>query len=156
CRTVSSFSPAARSAPASSPQTPIPIAPPPSCSVSRCRLTEVAATGFEILFGRPPEVAREAPGRVNLIGEHTDYNDGFVMPIATPQHTRVELATANCDGVRVWSASIAAERPAAYRLGEDHRRGEWIDYVQGVTAAMRGRRLAIRGFDARIESDVPL
>ena len=119
-------------------------------------MTEVATTGFEILFGRPPEVAREAPGRVNLIGEHTDYNDGFVMPIATPQHTRVELATVNGDAVRVWSASIAAERPATYRLGEERRRGEWVDYVQGVTAAMRGRRLAIRGFDARIESDVPL
>ena len=119
-------------------------------------MTDVAATGFEILFGRPPEVAREAPGRVNLIGEHTDYNDGFVMPIATPQHTRVELAAASGDAVRVWSASIASERPASYRLGEERRRGEWIDYVQGVTAAMRGRRLPIRGFDARIESDVPL
>ena len=119
-------------------------------------MTEVATTGFEILFGRPPEVAREAPGRVNLIGEHTDYNDGFVMPIATPQHTRVELAAASGDAVRVWSASIASERPASYRLGEERRRGEWIDYVQGVTAAMRGRRLPIRGFDARIESDVPL
>jgi galactokinase len=119
-------------------------------------LTEVATTGFELLFGRPPEVAREAPGRVNLIGEHTDYNDGFVMPIATPQHTRVELATANDEVARVWSASIAADRPMTYRLGDERRRGEWIDYVQGVTAAMRSRGLAIRGFAARIESDVPL
>lgn len=119
-------------------------------------MTEVATTGFEILFGRPPEVAREAPGRVNLIGEHTDYNDGFVMPIATPQHTRVELATANDEVARVWSASIAADRPMTYRLGDERRRGEWIDYVQGVTAAMRSRGLAIRGFAARIESDVPL
>jgi galactokinase len=119
-------------------------------------LTEVATTGFAILFGRPPEVAREAPGRVNLIGEHTDYNDGFVMPIATPQHTRVELAPTRGDVARVWSASIAADRPITYRLGEERRRGEWIDYVQGVTAAMRSRGLAIRGFDARIESDVPL
>ena len=124
--------------------------------MSRCRLTEVAPTGFEILFGRPPDVAREAPGRVNLIGEHTDYNDGFVMPIATPQHTRVELAVTNGDVARVWSASVATDRPATYRLGDERRRGEWIDYVQGVTAAMRSRGLAIRGFDARIDSDVPL
>ena len=102
------------------------------------------------------DVSVRAPGRVNLIGDHTDYNDGFLMPIATPQHTRVEVATASGDVVRVWSASIASERPASYRLGEERRRGEWIDYVQGVTAAMRGRRLPIRGFDARIESDVPL
>jgi galactokinase len=124
--------------------------------MSRCRLTEAATTGFETLFGRPPEVVREAPGRVNLIGEHTDYNDGFVMPIATPQHTRVELSAAEDEVARVWSASIAADRPFTYRLGDERRRGEWIDYVQGVTAAMRSRGLAIRGFAARIESDVPL
>jgi len=119
-------------------------------------LTDVATTGFEVLFGRPPEVARDAPGRVNLIGEHTDYNDGLVMPIATPQRTRVELAAARSDVVRVWSASIAAARPATYRLSEERRTGEWVDYVQGVTAAMRTRGLALHGFDARIESDVPL
>src|SRR5262249_34228531 len=136
--------------------TPIQSARLPNFSTSRCRLSDVATTGFERLYGRPPDVARAAPGRVNLIGEHTDYNDGFVMPIATPQSTRVELAARDRDMARVWSASIALDRPVAYRLGDERRRGEWIDYVQGVTAAMRARGLPIRGFDARIESDVPL
>jgi len=116
----------------------------------------VATNGFEILFGRPPEVARAAPGRVNLIGEHTDYNDGFVMPIATPQHARVELAPTRGDVARVWSTSMAGDRPVEYCVGDERRRGEWIDYVQGVTFAMRARGLRVGGFDARIESEVPL
>jgi len=119
-------------------------------------LADVATTGFEILFGRAPQVARDAPGRVNLIGEHTDYNDGFVMPIATPQRTRVELAPRADDVARIFSANLADDRPSEFRIGQERRRGDWIDYAQGVTAAMRARRLPVRGFDARIESNLPL
>lgn len=119
-------------------------------------MTDVAASGFEILFGRAPDVARDAPGRVNLIGEHTDYNDGFVLPIATPQRTLVELATRADDLVRVFSANVPGDRAAEFHIGAERRRGGWIDYAQGVTSAMRARRLPVRGFDARIESGVPL
>jgi len=119
-------------------------------------LADVAAAAFEALFGRAPSIAGDAPGRVNLIGEHTDYNDGFVMPIATPQRTRVELAPRADDAARVWSANVAGDGLVEFRVGGEMRRGDWIDYVQGVTAAMRARRLPIRGFDARIESAVPL
>lgn len=50
------------------------------------------AVNFKELFGLQPEASAQAPGRVNLLGEHTDYNDGFVLPIAIPQTTRVEIA----------------------------------------------------------------
>ncbi len=46
---------------------------------------------FKQIFGKPPEIEASAPGRVNLLGEHTDYNDGFVLPTAIPQHTTVQL-----------------------------------------------------------------
>jgi galactokinase len=102
-------------------------------------------------------VRASAPGRVNLIGEHTDYNDGFVMPIATPQRTDVTLTVRDDDRVCAWSANVdEAERTMEYRLGEERRRGEWVDYIAGVTEAIRQRGCAIRGFDARIESSVPL
>jgi galactokinase len=119
-------------------------------------LTDVATASFERLFGRPPAFVGTAPGRVNLIGEHTDYNDGFVMPIATPQHTRVEIAPADGDMVRVWSRNVPGDAPVEYRLGAEQRGGTWVDYVQGVTSAMRAHGLTVRGFDARIESGVPL
>ena len=50
--------------------------------------------GFRAAFGRDPDVAASAPGRVILLGEHTDYNDGFVLPIALPQQTTVSIGLA--------------------------------------------------------------
>jgi galactokinase len=112
---------------------------------------------FDALFGRSPAVRREAPGRVNLIGEHTDYNEGFVCPIATPHTTFVDLAPRPGRIVRLWSANVAVERRhAEFCLGDEGRRWSWEDYVQGVTAAMRRRGLALGGFDARFSSTVPL
>jgi len=119
------------------------------------------APGFRDHFGRAPDVTASAPGRVNLIGEHTDYNGGFVLPTATPQRTFIELARRDDGEVRAFSADVRGKRGkrgdlATYRLGEEARRRGWIDYIQGVTAALRESGVALSGFDARITSDVPL
>jgi galactokinase len=111
---------------------------------------------FATLFGGPPAVTADAPGRVNLIGEHTDYNGGFVLPTTIPQRCRVELAPRPGDGVRVWSSSGDPAGPALYRLGRETRTGAWLDYVQGVTHVLRGDGHRLEGFDARIDSAVPL
>ncbi len=112
-------------------------------------------TDFPALFGRPSAVTADAPGRVNLIGEHTDYNGGFVLPTAIPQRTRVELAPRDDDTVRV--ASTAAPGGAAtYALGGENPGHTWLDYVQGITRALRNDGHSLRGFDARIDSAVPL
>jgi len=111
---------------------------------------------FEGLFGHRPTVVRDAPGRVNLIGEHTDYNGGFVLPMAIPQRTRVELAPQPDCLVRVWSASFPSTGPLEYSLGEETSGRGWLDYVQGVTDVLRKAGYAPSGFDARIESSVPL
>ena len=110
-------------------------------------------TSFEEQFGRPCELHADAPGRVNLIGEHTDYNGGYVLPIATEQRTQVELARGRDDAVRVFSEERGT---AHYRLGEERRTGEWIDYVAGVTHALRGLGYPVSGFDVRVSSEVPL
>lgn len=99
-------------------------------------------------------VRADAPGRVNLIGEHTDYSHGFVLPAAIPQRTRVLLAPRADIVVRVASHEIG--EAAAYALGEERRSGRWLDYVQGVTWALREAGHAIWGFDAAIASDVPM
>jgi galactokinase len=116
---------------------------------------EMSNPSFADLFGRPPVAAADAPGRVNLIGEHTDYNGGFVLPLAIPQRTRAELAPREDGLVRAWTANLP-RGIEEYRLGEEtHGRG-WLDYVQGVTQALRLAGLEVAGFELRIEGDVPL
>src|SRR5579872_911403 len=110
---------------------------------------------FTTLFGRPPAVAADAPGRVNLIGEHTDYNGGFVLPTAIPQRTRVELAPRDDEVVRVASTAKDAD-VLTFALGAERPGRSWLDYVQGVTRLLRAGGHPLRGFDARIDSAVPV
>ena len=118
--------------------------------------TEGLADLFEQEFHAEARLFR-APGRVNLIGEHTDYNGGFVLPMAIPQRTVVTLAPRNDDTVRVWSAAKAnASGILSFRLGAEKRRQNWLDYIQGITHILLREKHALGGFDARIESDVPL
>jgi galactokinase len=100
-------------------------------------------------------VRAAAPGRVNLIGEHTDYNGGFVLPTAIPQRTRVELIARGDRKVTAHSANTAAAD--TYTLGDERRRGDWLDYVQGVTWALREKGFVdVSGFELHVSSDVPL
>jgi galactokinase len=99
-------------------------------------------------------IRASAPGRVNLIGEHTDYNAGFVLPTPIPQRTRVELEPTGGDRVVVSSRELAAS--AVYRLGDEQRGGTWLDYVMGCTAMLRAAGHQIAGATLRIDSDVPV
>ncbi|MFF3289036.1 galactokinase [Streptomyces sp. NPDC003023] len=97
-----------------------------------------------------------APGRVNLIGEHTDYNDGFVMPFALP-HTTVATVSRRDDGVlRLSSADMPGE-PVELRVDDlaPGRPGGWTDYPAGVVWALRDAGHAVGGADIHYESTVP-
>jgi galactokinase len=110
---------------------------------------------FERLFGRQATTQASAAGRVNLIGEHTDYNGGFVLPTLIPQQTRVWLAPRNDDFVRAASEGISPQ-PAQFQLGAESRRHDWLDYVQGVTRILSDVGYRLSGFDAFISSTVPV
>jgi galactokinase len=100
------------------------------------------------------EVTADAPGRVNLIGEHTDYHQGFVLPTVIPQRTRVRVTRRADRLVRAISRETDG-RPVQFSLGAEMVTHTWIDYVQGVTVELRA--LAdLPGFDLAIESDVPV
>lgn len=104
--------------------------------------------------GQRRGVEASAPGRVNLIGEHTDYNDGFVLPMPIPQQTYVRLTRR--DDLTVELSSRDDATPGSYTLGKEQRTGTWIDYVQGVTRALADRGFSLAGFTAEVHSDVPI
>lgn len=120
-------------------------------------MAEIPAHEYIRHFGRRQPVIGEAPGRVNLIGEHTDYSGGYVLPTVIPQTTTVALA-ANTDAqVRVFSYAVPVDsRRAAYTLGHEARQHDWIDYVQGVTHVLRPPGGSLTGFDGVISTTVPL
>ena len=95
-----------------------------------------------------------APGRVNLIGEHTDYNGGFVLPTAIPQQTNVSVQPRGDRSVHARSANAA--EVGVFQLGEERPRGDWLDYVQGLTWALGRGGFELRGFQLSVSSDVPL
>jgi galactokinase len=111
---------------------------------------------FRRTFGRDSEIAASAPGRVNLIGEHTDYNGGYVLPTALPQETRVLLARRDDRTVHACSLDIGAESLTTFEIGAEKRTQTWIDYVQGVTWAMAERGAQLSGFDLLVTSSVPI
>jgi len=111
---------------------------------------------FRRVFDREPEVSASAPGRVNLIGEHTDYNGGYVLPTALPQETHVWLSRRQDGLVRACSIDIDAREVTAFTLGSEKRTQSWIDYVQGVTWALAERGLQLGGVDLLVTSNVPI
>ncbi|MBU0638263.1 MAG: galactokinase [Planctomycetes bacterium] len=110
---------------------------------------------FSARFQRTCAVVARAPGRVNLIGEHTDYNDGFVLPIATEQETWVAVAPRKDHAVRAYSTEFDDQRtwPIDGWLADDFP--HWTAYVAGVAALLRQRDARLNGFDLLIRSDVP-
>jgi galactokinase len=106
-------------------------------------------------YGKRPRIF-SAPGRVNLIGDHTDYNDGFALPIAIGNRTVVAAAARNDRKFRVRSLRVA--QAAEFDLdGADFvRRNSWADYVEGVARSLASRGVKLHGADLLVESDVPI
>ena len=116
-----------------------------------------AATVFQAAFGQAPSIQVQAPGRVNLIGEHTDYNDGLVLPcaidyrtviVARPRADRLlRVAAADYDGaIDEYSLDAPIERLEAPM---------WANYVRGVVQELVRRGLPMQGMDLAISGDVP-
>ncbi|WP_433531403.1 galactokinase [Micromonospora sp. CA-263727] len=116
-----------------------------------------ATAGFRQVYAEPPAGRWAAPGRVNLIGEHTDYNDGFVLPFALPQRTVAAAAPAPHDRWTVWS-ELTGETVAfgADEVAAPGRVTGWAAYVAGVVWALRAAGHPVPGARLAIASDVPL
>jgi galactokinase len=110
---------------------------------------------FRDQFGVAPELVASAPGRVNLVGEHTDYNDGFVLPMAIDRRTRV-AASRRSDGVVQAYASDADELVEIDLDAPASGRRRWTDYVAGMIRVMRESGYPAPGMNLYVDSTVPI
>ena len=117
--------------------------------------SEVVLARHSALWGGKAQVYR-APGRVNLIGEHTDYNDGFVMPAAIGFACWAAVSPRNDTKVIVHSTTVGntAEFDAAEQ--QPHPRHDWTDYIRGVAVELKKAGKTVSGAHMVIASDVPL
>ncbi|MEV0713550.1 galactokinase [Asanoa sp. NPDC050611] len=115
-----------------------------------------AADGFSAAYGTDPAGLWAAPGRVNLIGEHTDYNDGFVLPFALPHRVVVAAAPVPEPRWRVWSEQAAETVEFGAAEADDPGRVDgWAGYVAGVVWTLRSKGYEVPGADLAVASDVP-
>jgi galactokinase len=111
---------------------------------------------FADIYGHAPAGAWAAPGRVNLIGEHTDYNDGFVLPFALPMRTVVEASTVERPEWTVTSTHSDAKVTFGLDELRPGRVPDWAGYVAGVVWALREAGFEVPGAVMSISSDVPV
>ena len=116
-----------------------------------------AAAAFESVFGDRPAGVWSAPGRVNLIGEHTDYNGGLALPIGLPQRTYAAVRLRGDGRFRATSTSASGGvvEVDIDAIGQGEPQG-WAAYLAGVCWALREEGVAVPGVDVAVASDVPV
>ena len=101
-----------------------------------------------------------APGRINLIGEHTDYNEGFVLPLAIDRAVWIALRPASADRVRLYSLNFDEEESFDLNVGSPPKggvgAGRWIEYVKGTAWALGESGYSLRGWEGIVAGDVPV
>ena len=113
------------------------------------------AAAFAGCFGQPPRWIVRAPGRVNLIGEHTDYNDGFVLPLAIDR--AAWLALRPRDDRRVVVHSLDYEQTGEFSLDAlSQDNAGWIEYLKGTAWSLQDAGYALTGWEGVLAGDVPL
>ena len=120
-------------------------------------LLDRAISVFIDHFDTQPDHAASAPGRVNLIGEHTDYNDGFVLPMAIEPRTAIVAKANHSPRFRIVASDLDQQMATFINDGDiAPGRTQWSNYVKGVIAMFKKQGHGVPSFDAVIASDVPV
>jgi len=117
-------------------------------------IRERVVQAFERRFGVPPSLVVRAPGRVNLIGEHTDYNDGFVLPMAIDRAIWIALRPRDDGVVHVQSLDFDETTHFALDTLEKADAG-WAEYLKGVAWSLQEAGYALQGWEGVLSGDVP-
>ena len=112
-------------------------------------------SAFRAATGRDAELAAYAPGRVNLIGEHTDYNDGFVLPAAVNRGVAVAGRRASGDRFAVFAVDLGTSCSFARDSFERDPDQHWADYFKGVVWALARRGISVPACEAAVTGDIP-
>ncbi|WP_413172115.1 galactokinase [Anabaena azotica] len=108
---------------------------------------------FQQIFNQPPETQASAPGRVNLLGEHTDYNDGFVLPTAIPQQTTVQVGFSNDGQHQLYSENL---QERANILEIHHTPSGFASYIFGCIEVLKQAGYTIPSLNVYVKSSVPM
>ncbi len=111
---------------------------------------------YRRLFTDEPTVYVQAPGRVNLIGEHTDYNDGLVLPAAVNRYVRIAARPTNTRVLRIHSRALQADATIALDASDYSHNPPWTRYVAGLIYEFRHQGFVGRGMDAIAGGDLPI
>ena len=112
--------------------------------------------GFQAVFGSAPDAEAQAPARANLLGEHTDYNDGFVLPTPLAYRTLVEVGLGARDAEPCVAMHAAQFDETIERPFGEARRGDWSDYVLGCLTVLSETGVDLPPLRFAIDSDVPI
>lgn len=115
--------------------------------------SETSAQLFEAHFNAKPEFIVRAPGRVNLIGEHTDYNDGFVLPMGIDRAIWLALRPRDDGQVRIFAQDV--EEESTFEIHSLVKGEGWAEYPKGVAYQLIQEGYELRGFDALMTGDIP-
>jgi galactokinase len=118
-------------------------------------LQEKVIQAFQARFDTSPDLVVRAPGRVNLIGEHTDYNDGFVLPMAIERAIWIALRPRDDGWVRVHSIDFGEGKSFSLAALQNASDG-WVEYLKGTAWALQQAGQALRGWSGVLSGDVPL
>ncbi len=116
-------------------------------------LSEICSAAFKKRFGGEPDFLVRAPGRVNLIGEHTDYSDGFVLPMAIDRAVWIALRPRPDRRVAVHALDYG--RRASFSLDNFRKRSGWIEYIKGVAYGLQAEGFRLDGWEGVLAGDVP-
>ena len=109
---------------------------------------------FQQVFNNEADLCVQSPGRINIIGEHTDYNNGFVLPAAIDKKVIVGIRKREDDLIVLYAEAFAEKKEV--KIPEMKPQGDWADYMLGVVAQLIKKNYVIGGFEILLKGDIPI
>ena len=109
---------------------------------------------FQQVFNNEADLCVQSPGRINIIGEHTDYNNGFVLPAAIDKKVMVAIRKRTDDLIVLYAEAFGEKKDI--RMFDLNPQGNWTDYILGVVAELNKKEFTVGGFEMLLTGDIPI